>query len=68
MLYFPYKTKEIDMLIRKTTEADLLAISEIYENAKRFMSENGNPDQWSVGGPDLSIARADMDYQILCWN
>ena len=52
------------MLIRKTTEADLSAISEIYENAKRFMSENGNPNQWSVGGPNISIARSDMEKGI----
>jgi hypothetical protein len=33
------------MIIRKTTEADLSRIGEIYENAKRFMRESGNPNQ-----------------------
>ena len=30
------------MQIRKTVEADLPIIGEIYENAKRFMRESGN--------------------------
>ena len=52
------------MLIRKTEEADLLAVGEIYENAKRFMAQNGNPTQWSEGGPDLESARADMEKGV----
>ncbi len=52
------------MLIRKTEEADILAIGEIYENAKRFMAQNGNPTQWSEGGPDVEVARADMNKGV----
>ena len=48
------------MLIRKTEEKDLPVISEIYENAKRFMRENGNPNQWSDGKPNADTAREDM--------
>ena len=39
------------MIIRKTKEADLAAIGEIYENAKRFMRECGNPNQWNGSRP-----------------
>ena len=52
------------MLIRKTREEDLVAVAEIYESAKRFMAENGNPTQWNVGGPDLAVARADMEKGV----
>ena len=48
------------MLIRKTEEKDLPVISEIYENAKRFMRENGNPNQWSDGKPNADTATEDM--------
>ncbi|MBO7150418.1 MAG: GNAT family N-acetyltransferase, partial [Clostridia bacterium] len=49
------------MTIRKTTEADLLQIGEIYENAKRFMRESGNPFQWNKGEPNIETARRDME-------
>ena len=52
------------MLIRKTTEADLVAVGEIYENAKRFMRENGNPTQWNEDGPSIDTARADMECGV----
>lgn len=34
------------MRIRKSTEADLDEIMEIYRYARVFMAENGNPSQW----------------------
>ena len=49
------------MTIRKTTEADLPYIGEIYENAKRFMRESGNPHQWNKGEPNIETARKDME-------
>lgn len=52
------------MQIRKTTPADLLAISEIYENAKRFMRESGNPNQWNSGRPNIDSAREDMENGV----
>ena len=52
------------MQIRKTTEADLSCIGEIYENAKRFMRESGNPDQWNKGTPNVDTARADMERGV----
>ena len=52
------------MKIRKTTEADLPRIGEIYENAKRFMRESGNPNQWNSGTPNIDTAREDMERGV----
>ena len=52
------------MIIRKTVPADLLRIGEIYENAKRFMRESGNPNQWNSGTPNIDTARADMERGV----
>ena len=52
------------MVIRKTVEADLFRIGEIYENAKRFMRESGNPNQWNKGTPNIETARNDMERGI----
>lgn len=52
------------MVIRKTTEADLSRIAEIYENAKKFMRESGNPNQWNQGTPNIATARTDMERGV----
>lgn len=52
------------MHIRKTVEADLEAIGKIYENAKKFMRETGNPNQWNSGTPNIQTAREDMEKGI----
>ena len=52
------------MLIRKTTEADLTTIGKIYENAKKFMRESGNPNQWKGEKPNIQTAREDMQKGI----
>ena len=52
------------MIIRKTEPADLFAIGEIYENAKRFMRESGNPTQWDDGKPNIDTAREDMENGV----
>ena len=52
------------MRIRKTVKEDLACICEIYENAKRFMRESGNPNQWNSGTPNIETARADMENGV----
>ena len=52
------------MIIRKTKEADLPAIGEIYERAKRFMRECGNPNQWNGSRPSAESAREDMERGV----
>ena len=49
------------MLIRKTVESDLVKIGEIYSNAKQFMRETGNPNQWNAAYPSMESARKDME-------
>ena len=48
------------MIIRKSTEKDLPEIAEIYKNAKVFMRENGNPNQWKNDYPNETDARQDI--------
>ncbi|MBR2442392.1 MAG: GNAT family N-acetyltransferase [Clostridia bacterium] len=52
------------MHIRKTVEADLAKIGEIYENAKIFMRATGNPNQWNSGTPNIDTAKEDMEKGI----
>lgn len=40
------------MFIRHATKADLSAAAEIYDNARKFMKEQGNPDQWPGDYPN----------------
>ena len=47
------------MKIRKTMPADISAVAEIYENARRFMCESGNPNQW-VGRPNEEDVKRDI--------
>ncbi len=48
------------MHIRKTTEADLPAVEEVFRNGRRIMRENGNPTQWGDDKPTLDQVRYDM--------
>ncbi len=40
------------MFIRPATAEDIPAIDKIYENARSFMKENGNPNQWNGEHPN----------------
>ncbi|MHB9782763.1 N-acetyltransferase family protein [Streptococcus sp. 10F2] len=53
------------MLIRKATEGDLKQIMDIYQTARRFMEETGNPSQWSNGYPSYSLLASDIDREHL---
>ena len=66
LLWYTDKKREKEgiMRIRKTVEADLCRIGEIYENAKKFMRESGNPNQWNSGTPNIETARADMEAGV----
>lgn len=46
--------------IRLAKEADLSVILEIYETARKFMVENGNPTQWINGYPRPEMLLNDM--------
>ncbi len=50
------------MHIRNSTYADLPRILEIYAQARRFMAEQGNPNQWGrLGWPPEDMIRRDID-------
>ena len=47
--------------IRKTTEEDLERVMQIYEHARAFMAEHGNPNQWGPRGwPPQRLIEADI--------
>jgi len=48
------------MYIRKTEPADLEDVMKIYEDARRFMKENGNPHQWGDNYPTKDLVMQDI--------
>ena len=49
------------MEIRHSTETDFCRIMEIYEYARRFMAEHGNPNQWGpTNWPPEKLIRSDI--------
>ena len=53
------------MNVRLAQIDDLNKILEIYENARRFMREVGNPNQWGVTNPPKSRTLEDIATQKL---
>ena len=49
-----------NLKIRLAEQADLEKIVKIYEAARVFMRENGNPTQWKDGYPQRSLLEADI--------
>ncbi len=52
------------MLIRKTEPRDIKAAAEIYDQAKKYMRENGNPTQWDGDYPNERDVTEDMEKGI----
>ena len=52
------------MKIRPSTLNDIKEIGEIYAAARKFMIENGNPDQWSKSYPSEDTALDDLNRGI----
>ena len=49
------------MRIRNSTEQDLDRMMEIYQYARQFMAEHGNPDQWGpTNWPPEALIRKDI--------
>lgn len=54
-----------ELSIRHAQQKDLAKILEIYEKARVFMSEHGNPRQWARRGwPPESVVREDIETGI----
>lgn len=51
------------MEIRKTTENDLPQVLELYEQARNFMREQGNPNQWGDSYPPKALVMEDIQNQ-----
>jgi len=58
------------MTIRKTKPEDLIKVMQIYEEARTFMHQNGNPNQWTNGHLVQGIIEADIQAQksYVCLN
>lgn len=48
-------------MIRKAEKSDICRILEIYESAKSFMHNHGNPNQWNGSYPEKELLEADVD-------
>lgn len=48
------------MNIRKTTFDDMNVLLKLYENARTFMSNHGNPTQWGTAYPPASMLEQDI--------
>lgn len=53
------------MEIVTATISELSAVLAIYERARRFMAEHGNPDQWGTSEPTEEQIRRDIDNRSL---
>ena len=49
------------MEIRKAVPKGLDIILKMYEEARRFMAENGNPNQWINGYPGEEVVQRDLE-------
>lgn len=59
------------MHIRKTTKNDLATVMKIYEKARKFMAESGNPNQWNTHNwPPQSLIEEDIknEKSYVCVN
>ena len=48
------------MRVRPATQVDLEAVLLIYEGARRFMAQSGNPGQWGTRYPSRETVEADI--------
>ena len=52
------------MLIRKTLPADVNRAARIYDEARKFMRESGNPTQWADGYPNADTVIEDIEAGV----
>lgn len=52
------------MKIRKAEKKDLTDIMRIYDHARKFMAQNGNPDQWADRYPSRELMIRDIEEGI----
>lgn len=49
------------MEIRKAVNSDIQDILKIYDYARQYMIDNGNPTQWSSKYPDEAVVKTDIE-------
>ena len=54
------------MEIRKADRTQIDEIMSLYKEAKIFMDNHGNKDQWPVGYPSKELITKDIDKMYLC--
>lgn len=52
-------------MIRLAKNEDLQTILNIYQHARNFMKENGNPTQWGDNFPSQELLKNDIEYKRL---
>lgn len=52
-------------MIRKAEIKDLPKLNELYEKARQYMRESGNPDQWGTNYPEEALLINDIKKGIL---
>lgn len=52
---------EKTMYIRKGKKEDLERLSELFSDARKYMAENGNPDQWKDNWPPMELIEEDIE-------
>lgn len=53
------------MIIRSATHQDLNTILNIYDRARKFMREHGNPEQWGDVYPPNELVKEDIEEKRL---
>lgn len=53
------------LTIRLAADRDIPAVIDIYADARRYMAENGNPNQWTGGYPDTDQVQSDLNNNNL---
>lgn len=48
------------LTIRKATLDDINDMMPVYQAAQKYMTENGNPNQWQKGFPDENVIRGEV--------
>lgn len=53
------------MTVQKATKDQLTEILSVFDAARRFMRQNGNPSQWTGGYPQKGIIEKDIEDGVL---
>ena len=50
------------MKVRKAATKDLPEIAKVYDRARAYMRQTGNPNQWGSSNPPISVLEKDIDF------